>query len=124
MLTCPACGGLTPRTPGVASCLHCDGPLTPPRGLSLLRLLLGPAGAVLLAACYGPPPGRYNHLDRPTSVDRDGDGTPADADCDDNDRNRYPGAADIAGDGNDQNCDGVDGWRDPGNTVAEPPPES
>ena len=124
MLTCSACGGLTPRTPHVVACLHCEAPLSPPRGFALLRFLLGPAGAVLLAACYGPPPGRYQHASYPTAVDHDGDGSPAGQDCDDNDRNRFPGAADIAGDNLDQNCDGVDGWRDPSSKVAQPPPET
>ena len=115
MLTCSGCGGLTPRTPGVVACLHCDAPLSPPRGFALLRLLLGPAGAVLLAACYGAPPGKYARVSHPgSSFDHDGDGSPGSQDCDDNDRNRYPGAADIMGDGFDQNCDGSDG-------VAAPP---
>ena len=126
MLTCSACGGLTPRTPGVVACLHCEARLSPPRGFALLRFLLGPAGAVLLAACYGPPPGRYNHLDRPVpgADDHDGDSSPAGQDCDDNDRNIYPGAPDVFGDGVDTNCDGVDGWRDPVNKVATPPTET
>ena len=148
MLTCTSCDGLTPI--GSSSrCLHCDTPLRrPPRWALRLSVLLGPAGAILLAACYGGP-GRY-HAMRPdgphgmTRFDRDGDGNlgaytceqatsppqceselgntpPApDVDCDDNDRTRYHGAADTDGDGVDQNCDGVDGWRDP-NVVAEPP---
>lgn len=147
MLTCATCGGLTP--PDAATiCLHCDTPLrVPPRWVLKLTALLGPAGAILLAACYGAP-GRY-HAMRPegpggmTRVDKDGDGNlgaytceyahtpqceqelantplPADADCDDNDRTRYRGAADLDGDGIDQNCDGVDGWRDP-NVIAKPP---
>ena len=125
MLTCLACGGLTPRSSDVVACLHCEAPLARPRGLALLRLLLGPAGAVLLAACYGPPPGRYAHLNQPgvTDSDRDGDGSPQSQDCDDNDRQRFPGAADVMGDNVDQNCDGVDGWRDPGSKVAAPPDE-
>jgi hypothetical protein len=148
MLTCTTCDGLTPIGSS-ATCLHCDTPLRrPPRWVLRLTALLGPAGAILLAACYGAP-GRY-HTVRPdgphgmTRVDRDGDGNlgaytceqassqaecnaelgntpPApDADCDDNDRARYHGAADTQGDGIDQNCDGVDGGRDP-NVVAEPP---
>jgi len=145
MISC-ACGGLTPIGASNA-CLHCDAPLRqPPRWALRLTALLGPAGAILLAACYGGP-GRYYGAQRPTGpggafrMDHDGDGVPGgwecpqdspagcgdftkqppppDADCDDADRTRYPGAQDIDGDGVDQNCDGVDGWRDP-NVVAAP----
>lgn len=135
MLTCVACGGLTPRGTS-RRCLHCDVPLRRFR----LSMVLGPVGAVLLAACYGPP-GRYHNLPRgpagATRMDADGDGAlgpwvcpgapaqdaacvrsiadlppPADLDCDDRDPVRYPGAPDPDGDGIDQNCDGVDGWAD------------
>ncbi|MBX3154423.1 MAG: hypothetical protein KF773_00360 [Deltaproteobacteria bacterium] len=148
MFTCSHCGGLTPHDAS-SICLHCDVPL--PRRSRWARrlsvLLLGPAGAILLAACYGAG-GRYNNYprtsaDAPVRQDKDGDGAlgpwtclhnvalatceaqlpqmpvPTDLDCDDNDPTRYPGAEDIEGDGIDQNCDGVDGWRDP-NTAADP----
>lgn len=146
MLTCAACRGLTPHDSPSRTCLHCDAPLRrPPRWVLRLSALLGPTGALLLAACYGAP-GMYrrdhNGPEGATRVDRDGDGAfgpwecgnysgprchdelahlppPPDLDCDDNDRTRYPGAQDIEGDGIDQNCDGVDGWRDP--SVAAPP---
>lgn len=140
MITCSACDGLTPIDAS-ATCLHCEAPLRrPPRWVLRVTKLLGPAGAILLAACYGAP-GRY-HSERPTGpgganrLDRDGDGNlgpyecPAakdpeqcqrelapyptpDADCDDADPKRFHGATDIDGDGIDQNCDGIDGWRDP-----------
>ena len=149
MLTCTSCGGLTPPEAS-ATCLHCDALLRkPPRWMLKLTSLLGPAGAILLAACYGAP-GRY-HTMRPqgpggmTRVDKDGDGNlgaytceyartpeceaelakvtqPVDVDCDDSDRTRYLGAADAADDGVDQNCDGVDGVRDP-NALPPPPGE-
>lgn len=124
MHTCPRCNGLTPRGAALA-CLHCDAPLPAPTLLAktgtVLRALVGAGGAMLLAACYGPA-GRYRQgpaYGGPT--DRDGDGATADMDCDDGDRGRYPGAADVFGDNVDQNCDGVDGWRDPNMKVAEPP---
>jgi Putative metal-binding motif len=151
MLTCSACDGLTPAAAS-STCLHCEAPLRrPPRWVLRFTKLLGPAGAILLAACYGAP-GRYR-AERPmgpggtTRVDRDGDGNlgpytceqsrsaqcedelkrqaqPPDVDCDDNDPKRYHGAADIDGDGIDQNCDGVDGWRDPNKPtpIATDPP--
>jgi len=144
MLTCLRCGGLTPPATSVdCLCLHCDAPLRrPPRWALRLSALLGPAGAILLAACYGAP-GRYYAAVRDPSTppgasryDLDHDGAPGpyvcaadadpscdaqvarvpppdDLDCDDRDPTRFPGAADVAGDGIDSNCDGVDGWRDP-----------
>ncbi|MEZ4398668.1 MAG: putative metal-binding motif-containing protein [Kofleriaceae bacterium] len=69
-----------------------------------------------LMACYG-------MIARPMGpnqgYDRDGDGVGEAVDCDDTRPDVYPGAADLDGDGVDQNCDGVDGWRDPD---APPPP--
>jgi len=44
-----------------------------------------------------------------SEVDNDGDGADAASDCNDHDASVYPGAADLLGDGADQNCDGVDG---------------
>jgi hypothetical protein len=162
MLTCPRCDGLTPQPAG--ACLHCDAPLARPRRSSLARrlsVLLGPAGTILLAACYGGP-GMYGHQpvrsgpNGAQRLDDDHDGafgpwtcthaydvarceeairglaTPDDLDCDDHDPARAPGAADPDGDGVDQDCDGVDGRRDPasavtpvpgsGRTYATPPP--
>jgi len=102
-------------------------------------MLLGPAGTILLAACYGGP-GMYAH--QPASspggaqrLDEDLDGAygpwtcahaydvarcedairglpaPDRLDCDDLDPARHPGADDPGGDGVDQDCDGVDGAR-------------
>lgn len=138
MLNCTACGGLTPRETA-ATCLHCDEPLRAPRWAWKLTRLLGPAGAILLAACYGAPGRYYGRGDSaPIAIDGDRDGSPSryecnphgyrncdrslyphELDCDDADPSRYPGAQDFDGDGIDQNCDGVDGWRDPA-TVARP----
>jgi hypothetical protein len=134
MLTCSSCGGLTPRDTST-TCLHCDTPLRAPRWARKLACLLGPAGAILLAACYGGP-GRYYGRDTAMPIDRDRDGVPGSyersyhgtpvntgqevLDCDDADATRFPGAQDIEGDGIDQNCDGVDGWRDPASIATDP----
>ncbi|MEO8551051.1 MAG: putative metal-binding motif-containing protein [Kofleriaceae bacterium] len=123
MLTCPACGGLTPNDSSISrptiACLHCAVPFT--RRARWLATLVGATGTMLLAACYGPS-GRYYRPEGPQTADRDGDGSPASLDCDDNDPTRYPGAADPDGDGIDQNCDGVDGSKAT-NQIAVPPPD-
>ncbi|MEO8706588.1 MAG: putative metal-binding motif-containing protein [Kofleriaceae bacterium] len=124
MVSCRDCGGLTPRAAS-RTCLHCDAPLRAPGAWAWkLTALLGPAGAILLAACYGGP-GRY-HANMPSGPDNDGDGVQNGTDCDDADPARYPGAPDLVGDGVDQDCDGVDGHRDsagtsPPATIAVPP---
>ncbi len=143
MLTCRRCGGLTPPEAS-NDCLHCDAPLPrPPRWARRLSALLGPTGALLLAACYGAS-GRYREPspmpDGLMRVDHDHDGAagpyecrpyatgcaerlahapPAeDVDCDDANASVFPGAADVDGDGVDGNCDGVDGWAAPPKAAA------
>src|SRR4051794_37738245 len=51
------------------------------------------------------------------AVDKDGDGYPAVKDCNDSDPTVYPGAPEIAGDGIDQDCDGVDAVGGSGSTI-------
>ena len=113
MISCDVCAGLTPRALAHASCLHCGTPL-PPRRRGLAALLLAPASAVLLAACYGPPGHFQDRAATPGSnvIDEDHDGYPAGEDCDDHDPSIHPGAPDPKGDGIDQNCDGVDGIKE------------
>jgi hypothetical protein len=116
--TCPGCAGFVPAAS--SSCPHCDAPVR--RLARRLGALLG-AGALsmTLMACYGAMPHHGEYANDPGCSDADHDGSCAPQDCNDADAATYPGAADPDLDQIDQNCDGVDGWRDPG-TVAEPPP--
>lgn len=111
---CDHCDGLIP--PARRRCPHCDRPGRPRRGALrwIARTACAGGALVTLMACYG--------MMRPYGPDHagdgDGDGVPAPTDCDDARPDVYPGAADLEGDGVDQSCDGVDGWRDP----SAPPP--
>jgi len=129
LASCPACGGFTPAA--LAACPHCDAalPARRPRHLAraLASLIGGGAVAITLMACYGAMP---HHANDPGAVgcyheygggDGDGDGHCAPQDCNDTNAMVFPGAEDPDLDSIDQNCDGVDGWRDPG-AVATPPP--
>lgn len=57
----------------------------------------------------------------PADADSDGDGHSTNAgDCDDSDAGIHPGATDPAGDGIDQDCDGIDGALPVTDIVVEP----
>ena len=56
-----------------------------------------------------------------TEVDSDGDDWPDDADCDPNNANTYPcSSSESEGDGQDSDCDGLDGVREDDCPRADP----
>src|SRR5262245_19553911 len=117
---CGACGGLVPAP--ARACVHCGAArrAAPRWARAIARAAAGGAALITLMACYGVPASYYR--DHPGAApsagggaprtDGDGDGAFTPEDCNDADKTVYPGAADPDGDGVDQNCDGVDGWRD------------
>jgi len=128
---CHVCAGLSPATRAV--CLHCDAALVTPRAARLARvlgrLLVAGGALITLMACYGAMPHRGGPYEACGGGDQDRDGVCADRDCDDARVDVFPGAADPDLDGVDQNCDGVDGWRDPATMAAPaeaetPPPDA
>jgi hypothetical protein len=104
--SCSECGGLVPVR--LAACPNCDAP-SRSRG-RIAGVIAGVVGGgalmMTLMACYGLP-AKCDPAD-----DKDGDGfcpaTKRQRDCDDTNKDIHPGATDTAGDGVDQNCDGVD----------------
>ena len=124
---CPACRGFVPESRAV--CPHCDAPVVRARPFArVLASMIGAAAtSVTLMACYGAMPRHGEYAQNACggsyhdgTGDQDGDGACAPQDCNDADPATYPGASDPDLDQIDQNCDGVDGWRDPG-AVAAPP---
>lgn len=122
MRQCSHCEGFVPAQTN--ECPHCDAKLSveapaPPErlfgkwGMGKKLTAAASAGAMMftMMACYGMPPCQME------DKDKDGVGVCVDQsnwsrtqqDCDDTNAEIYPGAQDPAGDGVDQNCDGVDG---------------
>jgi len=113
LASCASCSGFLPPT--AARCPHCDagGAGRVLRvGRALFNAAAGGAVAATLMACYGgAPPPETPPTERciEGSVDEDHDMSCTPQDCNDRDKSVNPFAADIEGDGVDQNCDGVDG---------------
>lgn len=84
--------------------------------------MLAAGGAlVTLMACYGMVARPMGPGNADCHSDHDRDAVCAPRDCDDTRMDVYPGAADPDQDGIDQNCDGVDGWRDRAHVAVDPP---
>lgn len=115
MRACPACDGFVPAH--LRACPHCS--VTVSCTVTVVRWIAAAGAWLTLMACYGAMPYPHDYAQQ-GCADGDGDGACAEQDCNDGERSVYPGAADPDLDGVDQNCDGVDGWRDPA-TVAAPP---
>ncbi|MBZ0238133.1 MAG: putative metal-binding motif-containing protein, partial [Deltaproteobacteria bacterium] len=98
--------------------------LTPPRFgrvRAVGRVLAAGGALVTLMACYGMVARPGSPYDASCQSDNDRDTVCAPRDCDDARADVFPGAADPDEDGVDQNCDGVDGWRDPAEVAVDPP---
>ena len=85
------------------------------------RTLASGMSMAVLAACYGPPPGKYDTAcidTASTACDLDGDGYSLDqGDCDDADPNVSPGATEVCDDGIDNDCDALIDLDDSGDCV-------
>jgi len=107
MKSCPCCESFVPAH----ICPECGHVF--PKKKSLLRALVNitasGATVVTLAACYGVPIEPSEYCDD-TSSDLDGDGYCGIYDCDESSAEVNAFAFDELGDGEDQNCDGVDGY--------------
>lgn len=112
MKSCPCCESFVPGH----ICPECGHALPKKTGFvrKLMNVAATGAAAVTLAACYGVPidpidPDGGMYCDDPAS-DLDGDGYCGEWDCDESSASTNAFAFDELGDGEDQNCDGVDGY--------------
>ena len=85
------------------------------------RVIAAGGALVTLMACYGMVARPMGPGNADCTSDNDRDTVCAPRDCDDSRMDVYPGAADPDQDGIDQNCDGVDGWRDRAEVAVDPP---
>lgn len=104
MQPCPSCARHLRE--GELSCPFCGVNLRSP-GARLFNVVASGVTMVVLAACYGPPPGgKDTMLDSNPITDADGDGATSDVDCDDNNAAINPSAVEVCDDTLDNDCDG------------------
>lgn len=99
MTRCPQCGRHHKETE--SSCPFCG--RSRGRLGRLTRSATVAFSAVVLMACYGPPPGGWDSGE--DGFDGDDDGSPVAEDCNDDDPRIYPEAVEICDDGLDNDCD-------------------
>lgn len=103
MTPCTSCS--RPVRDGELSCPFCGVSLRS-TGARVFNVVASGVTMVVLAACYGPPPGgKDTMLDSNPITDADGDGVTSDTDCDDNNAAVFPGATEVCDDTLDNDCD-------------------
>ena len=95
MIACSDCG--RHHRDDASACPFCAAPS--PLRSQVLRTLGAVVTPLVLAACYGAPPGEI--------VDEDGDGFSTMEDCDDTNAAVNPDAAEDCANGIDDDCDGL-----------------
>lgn len=115
MKSCPSCESFVPAHI-CPECGHVFDKEKPGFLRKLVNVAASGAAVITLAACYGAPydpidPDAGAYCDDP-SADLDGDGYCGIYDCDETSASTNAFAFDELGDGEDQNCDGVDGYAD------------
>lgn len=87
-------------------CPFCGASSSGRRFSRAFNVIGGAVTAVVLAACYGPPPGKLDDSSPDTSaIDADADGSPSNVDCDDSNASMYPGNTEDCSDKLDNDCD-------------------
>lgn len=106
MVPCPSCNRHLRAAD--ASCPFCGATRALPFGRAF-QAIGGAVTTLVLAACYGAPPGSFDKVEpdtaMDTAVDADDDGFGADVDCDDANAAINPDAAEVCDDEVDNDCD-------------------